>query len=112
MKNTTPPSTLVVDEHVTTHSKFPFIDVHNHQWNIPEQDIEELLADMDELNMAVMVNLSGKSFRRTGNNGGDYLKQSVARIQKDATGRIVTFTNIDFSETGSDGWIENTLKGA
>ena len=109
-----PPSTLIVAEHTTTHSKFPLIDVHNHQWNIPEQDLEELLAEMDKLNMAVMVNLSGKSFRRTakgfGHQGVDYLKQSVDRIQNEATGRIVTFTNIDFSEMGKEDWIENTLK--
>lgn len=102
-----PPSTLMVPGHPLTHSKYPFIDVHNHQWNIPEQDLGELLADMDKLNMAVMVNLSGKSFR---NASTDYLKRSVDRIKKEANGRIVTFTNIDFSEMGSDGWIENTLK--
>lgn len=109
-----PLSTLVVSEHITTHSKFPFIDVHNHQWNIPEQDLEELLSEMDKLNMAVMVNLSGKSFRRTakgfGHQGIGYLEQSVNRIKKEATGRIVTFTNVDFSEIGKEGWIENTLK--
>ena len=47
-----PPSSLVVAEHVTTHSKFPFIDVHNHQWDITEQDLEELLDDMDKLSRA------------------------------------------------------------
>jgi predicted TIM-barrel fold metal-dependent hydrolase len=109
-----PPSTLVVSENVTTHSKYPFVDVHNHQWDIPEQDLEELLADMDKLNMAVMVNLSGRSFRRTekgfGHQGVDYLKASVDRIKKVAAGRIVTFTNVDFSELGSDDWTEKVLK--
>src|SRR5690349_593379 len=55
-----PPSTLVVPEHKVTRAKFPFIDVHNHQFNMPSQDLDELLKEMDKLNMAVMVNLSGR----------------------------------------------------
>ena len=109
-----PPSTLVVPEHIKTHSKFPFVDVHNHQWNVPEQDLEELLTDMDSLNMAVMVNLSGRSFRRTekgfGHQGTEYLKESVDRIKREAPGRIVTFTNVDFNRLGEEGWADNALK--
>ena len=56
-----PISTLVVEEHKLTHSKFPFIDVHNHQWTMPVQNLGKLVTEMDSLNMAVMVNLSGGS---------------------------------------------------
>src|SRR5262245_53989125 len=52
-----PTSTLVVPEHKLTHSKFPFIDVHNHQFDMPTADLSNLIRDMDKLNMAVMVNL-------------------------------------------------------
>ena len=31
-----PPSTLVVPEHKVTKAKFPFIDVHNHQFDMPD----------------------------------------------------------------------------
>ena len=55
-----PKSTLVVPEHIIKRAKFPFIDVHNHQWSMPSQDLGSLLKDMDGLNMRVMVNLSGK----------------------------------------------------
>ncbi len=55
-----PPSTLVVPEHPLTRAKFPFIDVHNHQWNMPTQNLTELTEIMDKLNMAVMINLSGR----------------------------------------------------
>ena len=59
-----PPSTLVVPENPTTRAKYPFIDVHNHQFRMAEQDLSELTDEMDKLNMAVMVNLSGRGFRR------------------------------------------------
>ncbi len=62
-----PLSSLVVPEHKVTRAKFPFIDVHNHQGNMPNQDIPALLRKMDSLNMRIMVNLSGRGFRN--NNG-------------------------------------------
>lgn len=71
-----PKSTLVVPEHKITRAKFPFIDVHNHQWNLSEQAIPGLLKDMDKMNMAVMVNLSG------GN--GSKLKDMAESIKKAA----------------------------
>ena len=55
-----PPSTLKTPEHIVTRARYPFIDVHNHQFNMPTQDLSELVEEMDKLNMAVMVNLSGR----------------------------------------------------
>ena len=78
-----PKSTLVVPEHPRTRAKFPFIDIHNHQRNVT--DVARLVADMDRINLAVMVNLSGGS--------GDSLKQNVATLRRP---RFVTFANIDF----------------
>ena len=57
-----PISTLVVPKHELKHSKFPFIDVHNHQWTMPVQDLDKLIKEMDSLNMGVMVNF--KWFQR------------------------------------------------
>ena len=54
-----PISTLKVPEHKLTRSKFPFIDVHNHQRIMPIQNLDKLVVEMDSLNMGVMVNLSG-----------------------------------------------------
>ena len=56
-----PPSTLVVPQHPVTKAKFPFIDVHNHQFRMPTMDLNTLTVEMDKLNMRVMVNLSGGS---------------------------------------------------
>ena len=53
-----PPSSLVVEEHNVQSAKFPFIDVHSHQFRMPEMDLSTLIGEMDKLNMKVMVNLS------------------------------------------------------
>src|SRR5580692_11926576 len=84
-----PKSTLVVPQHLITHAKFPFFDVHNHQWDVPNQDLSELFSEMDKLNMAVMNNLSGKSYKQSGGRNGefdvqgnDYLEEPSAYSRK------------------------------
>src|SRR6516162_7966785 len=55
-----PKSTLVVPEHKPTRAKYPFIDVHNHQdRDMSAAEAARLVADMDRINLRVMVNLSG-----------------------------------------------------
>ena len=86
-----PRSTLVVAEHPVTKAKFPFVDAHAHQWRIGEMskaDMDQLVAEMDAMNMAVMVNLSGGS-------GAD-LKQKVDNTEAHHPGRFVHYANIDF----------------
>src|SRR6478752_2251081 len=73
-----PPSSLVVEEHHLKKSKFPFIDIHNHQGNMNSADLSGLIKEMDKLNMGVMVNLSGRGFRSS----GDHLEKSVDNIKK------------------------------
>ncbi|MDX1548428.1 MAG: amidohydrolase family protein [Rhodothermales bacterium] len=87
-----PRSTLVVETNEVTRAKYPFVDAHAHQWRIGEasaEEIAELVAAMDALNMAVMVNLSGGS--------GESLQQKVANTEAHAPGRFVHYANIDFS---------------
>lgn len=97
-----PISTLVVPGHPTTHSKYPFIDVHNHQWGMPTQDLSPIVKDMDAMNMKVMVNLSGGS--------GDNLRRSVKNVQSNYPGRFIIFANIEFKGIGEKGWTENAVK--
>ncbi len=97
-----PPSTLVVPEHKITRSKFPFIDVHSHQHDMPTQNLNELTEAMDKLNMAVMVNLSGE--------GGERLKLSIANIKANAPKRFIVFTNINFSGIGENDWASIAVK--
>ena len=108
-----PVSTLVVPQHPLHKAKYPFIDVHNHQWNVPDQNIPGLYAEMDSLNMMVMVNLSGKSYKEsnTRNGGFDvndhaYLVRSMENVQKTKARRLIFFTNISFVGFGEPGWTE------
>src|SRR5690606_3325255 len=49
-----PVSTLKVPGNEIQRAKYPFIDVHGHQYRMPTQDLDPLIADMDKLNMAIM----------------------------------------------------------
>ena len=85
-----PKSTLIVPEHPVKRSKYPFIDVHNHQFDMPIKNLPKLVSEMDSLNMAFMINLSG--FR------GLYLRKSLENIKKNAPTRFGLFLNIDFED--------------
>lgn len=115
-----PPSTLVVPGHPTTRAKYPFVDVHDHQFRMSEQDLSDLTTEMDKLNMAVMVNLSGRGFRRIENEDGstryellenENLKRAVDNASENAPGRFIVFTNVDFNGIDEPGWTERTLAG-
>ena len=113
-----PASTLKVTEHKLVRAKFPFIDVHNHQWGMPQQNLVELLRQMDALNMQVMVNLSGRSYKESGNqrNGffdvqdGNYLKASIDNINTVNSSRLILFTNISFVGFGEKAWVADKLQ--
>lgn len=96
-----PISTLRVEEHKLTRSKYPFIDVHNHQFTMPIQNLDDLVVEMDELNMKVMVNLSG--FR------GKYLEWSLSNVNEKYAGRFALFLNINFEKLDDEGWPNETL---
>ncbi len=97
-----PTSTLVVPGKEITKAKFPFIDVHSHQFKMDTQDLSELIRDMDEMNMAIMVNLSGGS--------GDKIKNMLANVNKHYPNRFVVFANVDFDGVGGEDWTENAVK--
>ncbi len=93
-----PRSTLVVPEHKLTRAKFPFIDVHNHQRGstMTAEEAAKLVADMDGLNLQLMVNLSG--------GWGDRLAQTVANMKGRYPGRFVVFANLDFEGIDDPAW--------
>jgi len=97
-----PTSTLVVPAHPLTRAKYPFIDVHNHQFGMPTMDLATLIREMDRLNMAVMVNLSGQS--------GDAIRKSVANINQHYPKRFIVFANVDFKGVGEPGWGEKAAR--
>ena len=83
-----PKSTLVVNETLLKRAKYPFVDVHNHQFDMPVKNLAKLVAEMDSMNMGFMINLSG--FR------GLYLRKSLENIRENAPNRFGLFLNIDF----------------
>ena len=108
-----PPSTLVVPGHPVARAKYPFVDVHSHQFELDEAKVRQLVADMDALNLGAMVNLSGRGFRRLEAPDGkfrfalrepEYLRANIALTERLAPGRVVHFTNVDFSRTGAPDW--------
>ena len=66
-----------------------------------EQDLSGLIADMDKINMAVMVNLSGGS--------GERLSAALENVNKNYPNRFVVFANVDFDGVGNPGWAENAV---
>ncbi len=96
-----PRSTLVINEKKISHSKFPFIDVHNHQFDMPIKNLSKLVAEMDEMNMGFMINLSG--FR------GLYLRKSLENINKNAPTRFGLFLNIDFEAIDDIDFVKNQI---
>ncbi|NND05066.1 MAG: amidohydrolase family protein [Saprospiraceae bacterium] len=98
-----PPSTLVVPENPVSRAKYPFIDIHNHQWRMGEGDLSKLVSEMDTLNMQVLVNLSGR--------GGAALKAMTDNVKsQDFEDRLVVFTNINIQSIDEPDWSEETVK--
>ncbi|WP_205507976.1 amidohydrolase family protein [Longitalea arenae] len=97
-----PTSTLVVPEHKVSRSRFPFIDVHNHQRSMSAGDLRNLEKEMDKLNMAVMVNLSGDN--------GSRLQNKIDNIRSTSPKRFIVFANVNFNGVGEPGWTEKAVK--
>ncbi|MEZ4957335.1 MAG: amidohydrolase family protein [Saprospiraceae bacterium] len=97
-----PPSTLVVPEHPISKARFPFIDIHSHQWRMDTANLDQLVQEMDAMNMGVMVNLSGR--------GGLTLKNMTDNIAKQYPNRFVCFTNINLQSIDDPDWTTETVK--
>lgn len=106
-----PPSTLKVPEHIVTRAKFPFVDIHSHQGGVDNAKIDGLLAEMKELNMGVLVNLSGRGFGRgTSNTQQEYIKGMLREFETHAPGRFMVFTNLNFAGFGDENWTRIAVK--
>ncbi len=112
-----PVSTLVVPEHIVTRAKYPFVDVHSHQWNLPSMDLDSLITAMDSLNMAVLVHLSGRGIdllrnpqKRDAAAELAYLKASLENVRKHYPNRVVIFTNISYVGIDDPDWGERMAR--
>jgi len=105
-----PKSTLVVPQHSVKRAKFPFIDVHNHQWEMesPEK-VAKLVKEMDQLNMGMMVNLSGRGWGADEARSNATLYNQIEYTKKNYPNRFTIFTNVDFSKMDEVGWTEKAV---
>ena len=97
-----PTSTLVVPANEVNKAKYPFVDIHSHQFRMATQDLTDLITSMDQLNMAVMVNLSGGS--------GENFKDIMNNVNANYPNRFIVFANVNFEGVGTAGWAENATK--
>ncbi|GAB3516742.1 amidohydrolase family protein [Emticicia fontis] len=106
-----PKSTLVVPGKAITRAKFPFIDIHNHQWEMNgKEDLTKLVKEMDKLNMGLMVNLSGRGFNQDEAKSTAGLVKQIESVKSYYPTRFAIFTNIDFNNIGEPGWTEKAVK--
>ena len=103
-----PPSSLKVEGEIIKKAKFTFIDVHSHLWNMPLMDLNELVAEMDEINMGYIVNLSGSGFGPQAAKDV-YFDKSTENIKENQPGRIGLFVNVDFNSIDVENHIENQV---
>ena len=95
-----PRSTLVAEEHLVPRAKYPAIDVHSHHRNSSPERLDQIVSEMDELNLGVLVNLSGGS--------GERLKQTAETMKGRYPDRFAVFANLDFSDIDDANWGERS----
>ena len=108
-----PISTLVVPQNPKTRSKFPFIDVHSHHWNMPIMNLDNLIEEMDSLNMKYQINLSGSGlavFSGKQDLMDLNLSKSINNVKKNYPERFGVFVNLDLSKIGRKDFKFNTEK--
>ena len=107
-----PISTLVVSETPTYKSKFPFVDVHSHHWDMPVKDLSKLVTEMDSLNMAYLINLSGSGF---GAFSGKQelmdlnLTKSLENVNENYPNRFGVFLNLDLAKIDKPDFEKNNI---
>ena len=96
-----PISTLVVSENPLKKSKFPFIDVHSHHWDMAVKDLSGIVSEMDDLNMKYMINLSGSGFATFSGNQSLMdlnLSKSLTNVKENFPKRFGVFVNLDLNK--------------
>lgn len=103
-----PPSTLKVPGRDVKRSKFPHLDIHNHQnGQMPAAQLDKLVADMDALNMVQMVNLNGSY--------GDRFQAIAQNMLGKYPQRFILFANLDFDNLDAPDYpnrVARTLEAA
>jgi len=98
-----PKSTVVAVEHLVPKAKYPVIDIHNHT-RITAENLEVMVKEMDELNLRVLVNLTGGS-------GADF-KQGMDFIRGGKySDRFRMFALVNWNGAGTPEWREKEVNG-
>ena len=109
-----PKSSLVVEKNPRNSAKFPFVDVHSHQWKMPIMNFDNLIAEMDSLNMGYMINLSGSGLAAfVGNQTlmDISLTESIENIKSQGlTNRFGVFLNLNFNKIDDADFAENNVQ--
>lgn len=97
-----PEPLLVTPSTYVPRARVPAVDVHNHlgRWLTPQQqwmvaDVDALVAAMDDLGLAAVVNLDGR--------WGDELEENLDRYDRRHPSRFATFCQLDWSLLARDG---------
>jgi hypothetical protein len=103
-----PRSCLALPHHEVDRARFPAVDAHNHlgrwlspdaSWMVP--DVTRLVAMMDELNLATIVNLDGR--------WGRELDENLDRYDGAHPGRFATFCHVDWAEVATPGFTDRLI---
>ncbi len=99
-----PHSTLITPAHLVPRAKYPAIDFHGHPAGLmgTAQGLETLAADLDSLNVRMMISADNLS--------GDRLKSTIAAIRASdkMKDRARVLAGIDFRNVGP-GWAEKAV---
>jgi predicted TIM-barrel fold metal-dependent hydrolase len=89
-----PTATLVTDAHLVPKAKFPVVDIHGHPGNLSTpQALEALVAEMDKLNLRVMVSANNAT--------GQALRAQIENIAKSPyKDRVRILAGIDLRNVG------------
>ena len=107
-----PTSTLVVSENPTYKSKFPFVDVHSHHWDMPVKNLSTLVSEMDSLNMGYLINLSGSGFGVFSGKQGLMdlnLTKSLENVNENYPDRFGVFLNLDLAKIDNPDFEKNNI---
>jgi|TARA_B110000438_G_scaffold57063_1_gene57126 hypothetical protein len=108
-----PISTLRVSENQIKNSKYPFIDVHSHHWNMAVQDLSGLVEEMDDLNMKFMINLSGSGYATFLGKQSLMdlnLSKSLKNVKENFPSRFGVFVNLDLKKIDDKDFASSSVK--
>jgi hypothetical protein len=108
-----PISTLRVSENPIKNSKYPFIDVHSHHWNMAVQDLSGIVEEMDDLNMKFMINLSGSGYATFLGKQSLMdlnLSKSLKNVKENFPSRFGVFVNLDLKKIDNKDFVSNSVK--